>query len=189
MLVGIGVGGLFFIGIVIARLYRRTSKELAFVRTGLGGEKIILDGGALCLPVFQKIVKVNMRTLRLQVDRKNEEGLITADRMRVDVTAEFYVRVKPEAEAIAKSAQTLGDRTLDPETLKELLQGKFVDALRSVAAGLSMGMMLPGLWTGGTAEADPVDPRLAESSWLADGQDTDLATWWLAANYDEEDGS
>jgi anti-sigma factor RsiW len=59
----------------------------------------------------------------------------------------------------------------------------------AVAAGLSMGMVLPGLWTGGTDEADPVDPRLAESSWLADGQDTDLATWWLAANYDEEDGS
>jgi uncharacterized membrane protein YqiK len=132
------LGFLFFCGIVIARLYRRSSKELAFVRTGLGGEKVILDGGCIKLPVFQDIVAVNMRTLRLQVDRKNEEGLITADRMRVDVTAEFYVRVKPDQEAIAKAAQTLGNRTLEPETLKELLQGKFVDSLRSVAAGLSM---------------------------------------------------
>lgn len=132
------LGFLFFCGIIVARLYRRSSKELAFVRTGLGGEKVILDGGCIKLPVFQDIVAVNMRTLRLQVDRKNEEGLITADRMRVDVTAEFYVRVKPDQEAIAKAAQTLGNRTLEPETLKELLQGKFVDSLRSVAAGLSM---------------------------------------------------
>ena len=135
---GIGLGAFIFMGIVVAKLYRRSSKELAFVRTGLGGEKVILDGGAFCLPIFQEVVTVNMRTLRLQVDRKNEEGLITADRMRVDVTAEFYVRAKPEQESIAKAAQTLGNRTLEPETLKELLQGKFVDALRSVAAGLSM---------------------------------------------------
>ena len=125
-------------GAVVARLYRRSSKETAYVRTGMGGEKVILDGGCIKLPVFQDIMPVNMRTLRLQVDRKNEEGLITADRMRVDVTAEFYVRVRPEKESIAKAAQTLGDRTLQPEMLKELLQGKFVDALRAVAAGLSM---------------------------------------------------
>src|SRR5690606_6969897 len=99
---------------------------------------VILDGGCIKLPVFHEIIPVNMRTLRLQVDRKNEEGLITADRMRVDVTAEFYVRVKPVAESIAKAAQTLGNRTLEPALLKELLQGKFVDALRSVAAGLTM---------------------------------------------------
>ena len=69
-------------------------------------------------PIFHELVLVNMRTLRLQVDRKNEEGLITADRMRVDVTAEFYLRVKPEKESIAKAAQTLGDRTLQPDKLK-----------------------------------------------------------------------
>ncbi len=135
------VGGILFIGIVIgvlARLYKRSSKETAFVRTGVGGEKVILDGGAIVWPIFNDVVFVNMRTLRLQVDRKNEEGLITADRMRVDVTAEFYVRVKPENESIAKSAQTLGNRTMEPATLKELLQGKFVDSLRAVAAGLSM---------------------------------------------------
>ncbi len=129
---------IFIFAIVLAKLYKKTSKELAFVRTGLGGEKVILDGGATVLPIFQQIVPVNMRTLRLQVERKNEEGLITADRMRVDVTGEFYVRVKTEKESIAKAAQTLGNRTTEPETLKELLQGKFVDSLRSVAAGLSM---------------------------------------------------
>jgi len=134
----LGVVGFFTFLFILSRFYRRASKEISFVKTGMGGEKVILDGGAIIWPVFQQLTQVNMRTLRLQVDRKNEEGLITADRMRVDVTAEFYVRVKPEREAIAKAAQTLGNRTLQPDTLKELLQGKFVDALRSVAAGLSM---------------------------------------------------
>lgn len=138
MFVVAALGLLLVFVLLAARFYHRATKEVAFVRTGLGGEKVILDGGAVKLPVFHEIIPVNMRTLRLQVDRKNEEGLITADRMRVDVTAEFYVRVKPVGESIAKAAQTLGNRTLEPEHLKELLQGKFVDALRSVAAGLSM---------------------------------------------------
>jgi uncharacterized membrane protein YqiK len=58
--------------------------------------------------------------------------------LRVDVTAEFYVRVKPDNESIATAAQTLGARTQRPEELKELIEGKFVDVLRSVAAGMTM---------------------------------------------------
>ena len=134
----VGGIGLLILLFLLSRFYRRASKEISFVKTGMGGEKVILDGGCIVWPVFQEIILVNMRTLRLQVDRKNGDGLITADRMRVDVTAEFYLRVKPERESIAKAAQTLGDRTLEPERLKDLLQGKFVDALRSVAAGLTM---------------------------------------------------
>ena len=43
--------------------------------------------------------------------------------------------MKPDKQAIGVAAQTLG-RTMNPKELREFLQGKFVDALRSVAAGL-----------------------------------------------------
>ena len=79
-----------------------------------------------------------MNTLRLEVRRANEQALITRDRMRADVTAEFYVRVKPTTESIANAAQTLGLKTMNPHELKELVEGKFVDALRSVAAEMAM---------------------------------------------------
>ncbi|HEY0719922.1 MAG TPA: flotillin domain-containing protein, partial [Gammaproteobacteria bacterium] len=68
----------------------------------------------------------------------SEAALITRDRMRVDVQAEFYVRVQPTAESIANAAQTLGMRTMEPLALKELVEGKFVDALRAVAAEMAM---------------------------------------------------
>ena len=126
------------IGLIIAKLYARASKEVSFVRTGFGGEKVIMNGGALVLPVFHEIIPVNMNTLRLEVRRANEQALITRDRMRVDVQAEFYVRVKPTGESIANAAQTLGKRTMNPESLKELVEGKFVDALRAVAAEMAM---------------------------------------------------
>ncbi|MCL2029420.1 MAG: flotillin family protein [Deltaproteobacteria bacterium] len=129
---------LFIIGFISARLYKRSSKEISFVRTGFGGQKVIMNGGALCIPVLQEIIKVNMNTLRLPVTRANDQALITRDRMRVDVVAEFYVRVQPSIESIANAAQTLGNKTLRPEELKNLVEGKFVDALRSVAAEMSM---------------------------------------------------
>lgn len=126
------------LGLIFARLYQRATKELSFVRTGLGGEKVIMNGGAVVLPILHEIIPVNMNTLKLEVRRANEQALITKDRMRVDVLAEFYVRVKPMSESIAFAAQTLGIRTTKPELLKELIEGKFVDALRSVAAEMEM---------------------------------------------------
>lgn len=130
--------GLFVIGLIVAKLYTRASKEVSFVRTGFGGQKVIMDGGALVIPVLQEVIPVNMNTLRLEVLRRNEQALITKDRMRVDVQAEFYVRVKPTLDAIADAAQTLGRKTMAPDELKKLVEGKFVDALRSVAAEMKM---------------------------------------------------
>ena len=129
---------LLVLGLILARLYRRASKEISFVRTGFGGEKVVMNGGAILLPVLHEMIPVNMNTLRLEVRRAAEQALITRDRMRADVTAEFYVRVKPTVEAIANAAQTLGLKTMNPSELKELVEGKFVDALRSVAAEMAM---------------------------------------------------
>ncbi len=122
-------------------LYRRSSKETSFVRTGFGGQKVVINGGAFVLPIVHEVTPVNMSTLRLEVRRGAEAALITKNRMRVDVVAEFYVRVKPVADAVAAAAQALGRRTLEPDSLKELLEGKFVDALRSVAAEVTMEEM------------------------------------------------
>jgi uncharacterized membrane protein YqiK len=135
---GIVIVALFALGMIFSRMYRRASKEVSFVRTGFGGQSVIMNGGALVFPVLHEIIPVNMNTLRLEVRRSAEQALITRDRLRVDVTAEFYVRVKPTAESIANAAQTLGMKTMNPEALKDLVEGKFVDALRAVAAEMAM---------------------------------------------------
>ena len=111
---GVILVALIVLGLILTRLYRRASKEVSFVRTGFGGEKVIMNGGAMVLPVLHEIIPVNMNTLRLEVRRAAQQALITRDRMRVDVMAEFYVRVKPSAESIATAAQTLGMKTMSP---------------------------------------------------------------------------
>ena len=122
-------------------LYERASKEYSFVRTGLGGQKVVMNGGAFVLPVLHITTRINMSTMRLEVVCAEAQSLITRDRMRVDVDAEFHVRVQPTRDSIAMAAQTLGMRTMRPDALRELLEGRFVDTLRSVAAGLTMEEM------------------------------------------------
>ncbi|MDN3652509.1 flotillin domain-containing protein [Thalassotalea ponticola] len=132
---------LITIGLIIAKLYIRATKEIAFVRTGMGGEKVVKDGGAIVLPVVHETIPVNMNTLRIEVEKTQKDALITKDRMRVDVKADFYLRVAPNSEGISMAAQTLGTRTMRVEELKKLMESKFVDVLRAVAAEMSMTEM------------------------------------------------
>ncbi|EGM70798.1 flotillin family protein [Shewanella sp. HN-41] len=141
LIAGMVVVGLIVIGLIFAKLYKRATKEMAFVRTGFGGEKIIKDGGAIVLPVLHETIAVNMNTLRIEVEKTQKDALITKDRMRVDVKADFYLRVAPNADGISMAAQTLGTRTTRVEELKKLMESKFVDVLRAVAAEMTMTEM------------------------------------------------
>ncbi len=134
----IGVALIVVLGIVFTILYKRATRDEAFVRTGLGGKKVVLDGGAMILPIFHSYASINLKTLRLTVERKERESLITKDRLRVDIIAEFYVRVRPDEESIALASQTLGALTNDAEALRNQVEAKFVDGLRSVAATMSI---------------------------------------------------
>ena len=81
-------------------LYRRSTKETAFVRTGFGGEKVVVNGGAFVIPVLHDVTLVNMTVMRIEVARREAQALITKNRMRVDVLAEFFVKVGSSHEAV-----------------------------------------------------------------------------------------
>jgi len=119
-------------------LYRRSSKEVSFVRTGMLGEKVVISGGAFVLPIIHNITQVGMRTLSINIKRAGDKSLITKDRMRAELITEFFTKVPPEQRAVATAAQTLGNRTLDPEHLKEVVAGRFADALGEVAAKMTL---------------------------------------------------
>ena len=119
-------------------LYRRSSKEVSFVRTGMFGEKVVISGGAFVLPIIHNITQVGMRTLSLTIKRSGDKSLITKDRMRAELVTEFFTKVPPEKKAVSTAAQTLGNRTLDPEHLREVVQGRFADALGEVAAKMTL---------------------------------------------------
>jgi len=120
------------------RYYRKATREGALVRTGLGGQRVVLDGGCLALPFLHKVSEINMRTSKLEIERLGPDSVITRDRLRVDVGAEFHVRVEATEEGVATAAQALAGKTFRASELAETLEGKLVDAVLSVAAGYGM---------------------------------------------------
>ena len=96
-------------------LYRRAIKEVAFVRKGMGGQRVVQNGGAFVIPVLHDNIRVNMGTNRLEITRAEGRSVITRDRPRGDVTAAFHMRVGGNADAIALAAQSPGARTARPE--------------------------------------------------------------------------
>lgn len=129
---------LIVIGIILTRLYRRATKDVALIRTGFGGEKVVLNGGVMVVPVLHELMQVRLTTVKLEVSRLNKDALITLDKLRVDVIGLFHIKVKPDMQSIAAAAQTLGDSVNNPDAVKSLLDGKLVSALRSVAATMTM---------------------------------------------------
>jgi uncharacterized membrane protein YqiK len=114
------------------------SAGLAFGRTGLVGPRPILDGGDLVIRLVHATVPVSLQTMRLDVDRSGHDALITGDNLRADVAAEFYIKVQKIREHILAAATSLGERSVDAESVKHLVNQKLVSALRTVAATRSL---------------------------------------------------
>ena len=104
---GLLVFGLSTVFAGIAKLYVRTKPDEAFVRTGMNGQRVVIDGGTMVVPVFHQIKRIPLRTLKLEVERKGTEALITSDFLRVDIRAAFFVRVAKDVESIQTAASTL----------------------------------------------------------------------------------
>lgn len=119
-------------------LYRHSSRDQSFVRTGLGGERVVMGGGALIVPIVHDITRVNMNAIPVEIRRLGEQSLITRNKMRIDIIAEFLVRVIPTEAGVSIAARTLGERTRNPLELKEIVQGRFIDAMSAVASTMTM---------------------------------------------------
>lgn len=135
---GIILASLVVIGLILTRLYRRATKDVSLIRTGFGGEKVVINGGIMVIPVLHELMQVRMTTVKLEVDRTAKHALITFDKLRVDVIGLFHIKVKPDAAGVAAAAQTLGASVNNIDAVKSLFEGKLVSALRSVAATMSM---------------------------------------------------
>jgi len=118
----------------ITKLYRKTTANEAFVRTGMSKAKVVLDGGSFVVPIIHRLVPVSLETMRLDVLRRGEEALITGDNLRVDIAAEFYIKVQPNTEDILNAARSLGEKSVSEENISKLVMEKLISALRTVAA-------------------------------------------------------
>jgi flotillin len=122
----------------IKRLYQKTKASESFVRTGFGGVRVIRDGGALVIPFVHELLRVSLQTIKLEVQRENEVALITKDKLRADIRAEFFVRVQPDVESILQASRSLGEKMANVTEVRGLVEDKLVSALRTAAASRSL---------------------------------------------------
>lgn len=114
--------------------YRIPKADVALVRTGGSKEKINITKGLWVNTIIHEIKEISLNTMRIEVIREGTEALITYDFNRGDVEVVFYLKVEPIEDDVLRAAQALGDKSMTPETVRELIEPKLEGALRSVAA-------------------------------------------------------
>lgn len=138
VVVALAIGGGVFVLLVllsaIAKFYRRCGADEALVRTGAGGNKVVIGGGIMVYPILHQLQHVSLRSVKLIVDRAGKMALVTADKIKANVTTELYIKVEPIQEDVLAAARSFGERNLDEHAIGDLIEGKLTDALRSVAA-------------------------------------------------------
>ncbi len=122
----------------LQRFFKKSTRETVLIRTGAGGQKVVMDGGLLVIPVLHRVEAINMLTMRLHVSRTGEQSLMTEDRLRVDIDMAFYVRVLPTEQGVLTAGQAIGRNALNAVDLHDLLEGRLVDAIQAIVAQRTM---------------------------------------------------
>ncbi len=129
---------LFIIFVLVYKsFYKKAPADAALVISG-GSKKRVVFGGTLVNPITNITQLISLNTLQLPVEREGQAALITKDSLRVDIQAEFYVKIEPNEQDVLKAVASLGEKTLTPQAVNTLLEGKLVGVLRSVAATMDL---------------------------------------------------
>lgn len=135
----IAVVGVLFGLWLLQRFYAKATLGSALVRTGLGRQRVVLDGGVLALPILHQVQRVTMSALTFRARRTGDGALLTGDRLRADVEMEFDLRVTPTREGVATAAQALGNRIArGGEAVEELVSASLIAAMQNAAASRTL---------------------------------------------------
>lgn len=123
-LLAIGLLLLFFV-------YVRPKAQQAFLRTGLGGDKVIFQKGGVVLPSLHQLNEVSLKTHAVDLALIENDAVLTKDHFKVDIVMQCLFRVTPEPHAVAVAARSLGMISANTEQLKVLFQDTLVSIIRS----------------------------------------------------------
>ncbi len=166
--IGVSFLLLVFSLLFLLRFYQTGELDQAFVRTGMGGQRVSIGGGMFIFPRIHYMQRVTLRTLKLDVKAEGARGMgimRTKDALPIMLDAEVYVHVPRKKDAVLAAAQTLGEKA-DPkailtgsrggraaaseltagqdyedmarEAIKDLVDKKLISAIRSVVATLTL---------------------------------------------------
>ena len=132
-LVIIGVGVLVY----FLTFYRKVEQGHALIVNTLRAEPEVTVTGRVVIPVLHKAEVMDISLKTIEIDRRGRDGLICKDNIRADIKVAFFVRVNKTKEDVLKVAQAIGcARASDHQTLEELFNAKFSEALKTVGKQL-----------------------------------------------------
>lgn len=134
LIVGIVVVVVASLGLIfwILSMYKKTVQGIVILRTGYGGTKVFFNAG-IVIPVIHRMESMDISVKKLEIAREGKAGLICKDNMRADIQVAFFIRVNKSADDIVNVGQTIGcQRASDINTLRELFEAKFSEALKTV---------------------------------------------------------
>jgi uncharacterized membrane protein YqiK len=144
LLFAIGLGIVVFVIVAVVflalvnRYYVKAPADRAFVKTGGGKPKVVVNGGDWVIPAFHQSTWVDLRTMDIDIERTEANALLTIDPQYADIRAIFFIKVNPIAEDIERAARTIGGTEVKSDSVKRLVESKLEGALRDVAATFTL---------------------------------------------------
>ncbi|RII09195.1 Inner membrane protein YqiK [Streptomyces sp. YIM 130001] len=132
--VTIAVGLLLVIALLftVTRLFRKVEQGKALIVSKMRKVDVTFTGQVV-LPVLHKAEIMDTSVKTIDIARTGHDGLICRDNIRADIRISFFVRVNKTVEDVIRVAQAIGTaRASDKETLQELFNAKFSEALKTV---------------------------------------------------------
>ncbi|MGW0393420.1 flotillin family protein [Streptomyces sp. NPDC003042] len=122
--------------IVVTRLFRKVEQGKALIVSKMRKVDVTFTGQVV-LPVLHKAEVMDISVKTIEISRTGRDGLICKDNIRADIRISFFVRVNKTVEDVIKVAQAIGtQRASERETLQELFNAKFSEALKTVGKQL-----------------------------------------------------
>jgi uncharacterized membrane protein YqiK len=117
----------------VAKFYRQVDQGKVLIVNTLKTEPDVTFTGRVVLPIVHRAEVMDISLKTVEIDRRGKEGLICKDNIRADIKVTFFVRVNKTREDVLKVAQSIGcARASDQETLENLFEAKFSEALKTV---------------------------------------------------------
>lgn len=119
-------------------LYFRPPAGVAYLRTGLGAPKVLLEKGGLVIPLVHSLTPVRLQTYSQELALQDSRSLLTKECLRVDMRLLFNVRVSARHEGILTFVRMTGGGELQAETLASLLAAEASSVLQTTVAILTL---------------------------------------------------
>lgn len=115
-----------------SKFYKKVAQGQALIISTLSEEPTVTFTGGFVWPIIHKAEFIDLSVKRIDIDRRQKNGLICKDFLRADINVNFFVKINNTRENILEVAQTVGcERASDVNALDELFSAKFSEALKT----------------------------------------------------------